>query len=188
MKLLLVIASAVAALPAAAPAEANPVNSPGIGMTLMCEVCSVIFHACKNTPICQSALTTPSPIPAPTLVDARLEGTRIKGDQAPEIYLILERKARHIANPDVYDAMFGDPPWYYNTAAQAYVDSLPKGRELDSTTPLVKGVGDPVYLIDGGKKRWIVNPDVFNRYGFDWGKIVEIGKKVDEIPTGKDIR
>ena len=40
---------------------------------------------------------------------------------------------------------------------------------LDGT--LVKGSGPEVYFMENGMKRWIVNPDIFSEFEFDWYKI-----------------
>lgn len=119
--------------------------------------------------------------------DPSVEGKRIKGDKEDAIYLVLGLKLRHIANPTVYEALFGSGKWNFETIPQAFVDVYPKGSALDQRTPLVKGFDDPVYLIDEGKKRWITSPDVFNRYGFSWDKITSVGSVVDLIPSGANI-
>jgi len=117
----------------------------------------------------------------------KFEGQRIKGDEQDPIYLVLDGKLRHIGNPDVYKALFGDGEWKFTTVPQALVDNYPKGPELNFLTPLAKGFDDPVYLIDQGKKRWITSPDVFNRYGFAWNKITNIGAVASIIPDGTKI-
>ena len=42
---------------------------------------------------------------------------------------------------------------------------------------LIKGLGPEVYLIELGKRRWIPNPNIFNKYGFDWSKIITLDDK-----------
>ena len=88
----------------------------------------------------------------------------------------------------LYKALFGDGEWKFTTHPQALVSNFPKGPALDQLTPLVKGFGDPVYLVDQGQKRHIANPDVYNRYGFSWDKIVNIGSVTALIPDGPQIK
>jgi hypothetical protein len=121
------------------------------------------------------------------MADPKFEGKHIKGDQSDPIYLVLDQKLRHVANPTVWEALFGKGEWKFQTVPQALVDNFPKGAALDQTTPLIKGDGDPVYLIDDKKKRWIINPDVYNRYGFSWDTIRAVGSVVDLIPSGPNI-
>ncbi|EUC33382.1 hypothetical protein COCVIDRAFT_26679 [Bipolaris victoriae FI3] len=117
----------------------------------------------------------------------KFEGQRIKGDEQDPVYLVLNGKLRHIATPDIYKALFGDGEWKFSTVQQALVDNFPKGPVLDFPTPLAKGFDDPVYLIDQGKKRWIKSEDAFNRYGFAWNKITNIGAITSIIPDGEEI-
>jgi hypothetical protein len=75
----------------------------------------------------------------------------------------------------------------FDLIPQPLIDAYAKGPPLDAHTPLVKGVGSAVSLIDQGKKRWITSVDAFNRYGFNWGQIVSIGDIIDLVPTGPTI-
>lgn len=115
------------------------------------------------------------------------EGKRIRGDASDPVYLVLDGKLCHIANPAVYEALFGTSSITFETVPQQMVDNFPKGAQLNRRTPLVKGFDDPVYLIDQDKKRWLSSPDVFNRYKFSWDKIVKIGDVVDLVATGPKI-
>ncbi|OAL51540.1 hypothetical protein IQ07DRAFT_598401 [Pyrenochaeta sp. DS3sAY3a] len=119
--------------------------------------------------------------------DPSFEGKHIKGDSNDAIYLVLDGKLRHVANPAVWEALFGTGEWKFQVVPQALVDNFSKGAAIDQTTPLIKGDGDPVYLIDEKKKRWISSPDVFNRYGFSWDTIKSVGSVSDLIPSGPNI-
>ncbi|KAH7067918.1 hypothetical protein FB567DRAFT_599328 [Paraphoma chrysanthemicola] len=121
------------------------------------------------------------------MADASFEGKHIKGDQSAPIYLVLDQKLRHVASPAVYEALFGKGEWKFQTVPQALVDNFPKGPTLDQTTPLIKGDDAPVYLIDEKRKRWIMSPDVFNRYGLSWDTVRNVGSVVDLIPNGPNI-
>jgi hypothetical protein len=54
---------------------------------------------------------------------------------------------------------------------------------------LLRGDGtQPVYKIEGGRKRWIINPDAFNRNGFSWNNVRVVPPQlVDNIPFGTNI-
>ena len=54
----------------------------------------------------------------------------------------------------------------------------PPGNDQGGAQPspyegqLLRGDGtQPVYKIEGGRKRWIINPDAFNRNGFSWNNV-----------------
>jgi len=45
-----------------------------------------------------------------------------------------------------------------------------------------------VYKVEGGRKRWILSPEVFNRMGFNWNSIVTLPQAtVDKIQFGANI-
>src|SRR5689334_1977909 len=107
------------------------------------------------------------------------EGQRVKGDQTPDIFLVLEGVCRHIPNPTTYTNLFNDP-WEVTYLEQAVVDSMPKARGLPDGSYLLKAnqTDRPnVYFIDWTNtspdsdssnqcKRWITSPNVFEKYGF----------------------
>jgi hypothetical protein len=115
------------------------------------------------------------------------EGKRIKGDKDAAVYLVMDNKLRHIINVEIYEALFGTNTITFDTVPQPMVDAFTKGHAMDQRTPLVKGFGAPVYLIDEGEKRWIKSADAFNRYGFSWDKITSIGSVVDLVASGPNI-
>ena len=54
---------------------------------------------------------------------------------------------------------------------------------------IIKGdASNPVYKVEGGRKRWILSPDIFNRMGFNWNSIVTLPQAtVDKISFGANI-
>lgn len=54
---------------------------------------------------------------------------------------------------------------------------------------LIKGdTTAAVYKVEGGRKRWILSPDIFNRLGFNWNSIVTLPQAtVDKIQFGTNI-
>lgn len=122
---------------------------------------------------------------SPQLAD--FEGKRLKGSTGASVYLVLDNTLRHIVDTTVYEGLFGSKTVTFDLIPQPLIDAYAKGPPLDAHTPLVKGFDAPVCLIDQGKKRWITSVDAFNRYGFNWGKVVSIGSIIDLVPTGANI-
>lgn len=53
----------------------------------------------------------------------------------------------------------------------------------------VRAVGDRVFLIKGGKKYWVTNPEVYTKLGFKLGDEVKIDQAtLDVLPDGDPIR
>jgi len=54
---------------------------------------------------------------------------------------------------------------------------------------IIKGdASNPVYKVEGGRKRWILSPEIFNRMGFNWNSIVTLPQAtVDKISFGANI-
>lgn len=53
---------------------------------------------------------------------------------------------------------------------------------------LVKGSGPEVYVIEHGAKRWIPNPDIFQKLFYDWKKILVVSNSVlSGIPPGNKL-
>lgn len=125
-----------------------------------------------------------SPFTAETM--RALEGKRIKCDADGAIYLILDGKARHIANGDVYRGMYGENWGNIQMCNQDFALQLPKGPSITANPPLISPSSGGVYLIDDGKKRHVANPDTMSKYSFDWGRIVN--NHDNAYPDGEQIR
>lgn len=54
---------------------------------------------------------------------------------------------------------------------------------------IIKGDATPaVYKVEGGRKRWILSPEIFNRMGFSWNSIVTLPQAtVEKISFGANI-
>jgi CHAT domain len=47
---------------------------------------------------------------------------------------------------------------------------------------------DPIYVMQEGQKRWIPDPETFDAYGFDWGRVqVRLARALDAIPTSSPL-
>lgn len=64
---------------------------------------------------------------------------------------------------------------------------IPVQGYLDGT--LIRADGyEEVYVLEDGLRRWIINPDVFNRLGYKWSNVRVISKEaVDSYPSGNDV-
>ncbi|KPC52586.1 hypothetical protein [Amantichitinum ursilacus] len=118
--------------------------------------------------------------------DALPSGRQIKDESNGAIYLSLDNGLRLIPNLNAWHALF------INDAAQQHapvVGDVHKGRPLGHDAALIKGEGEgKVYLLDDGTRRWIVSPEVFNRFQFDWAKIRTVANhELNAMPEGNDI-
>lgn len=82
------------------------------------------------------------------------------------------------AAPALPAAMTGQPADFFGGQSGAQYEGQ-----------LIRGEGtDAVYKVEGGRKRWIINPDSFTRNGFKWENIRVIPKQIsDAIPFGPNI-
>jgi len=113
-----------------------------------------------------------------------LEGKAIKIQNADPIYLVLDGKLRHIANPTVYTGLFGNnyAPQIMN---RLLVGIMPQGPDLKETKPLQKLANNPaIYLIDEGKKRLISDMFSFYKYHFSLSSIVDGGARLTNMSAG----
>lgn len=54
---------------------------------------------------------------------------------------------------------------------------------------LLKGRGPEVFVLEKGLKRWIINPEIFDGLGYDWGKILWVTDSVlAQYPTGQELK
>lgn len=112
------------------------------------------------------------------------EGRRVR-DANGCIYLVLGKVARPIANMSIYEGLFGPELKWWSFWDQDQVNGMPKGPAITANPPLVKPPGGgPIYFIEDGKKRWIQDPNTFNHYKFDWGRVaeVDVGRYEDGPP------
>lgn len=101
------------------------------------------------------------------------EGKRVSTSYPGMVYLVLDGKARHIANPDVYHSMFGNGTIL--RLDSGLIDAMPKGPSLTANPSLIAVDGGKYCLVDEGRWRWIQDGKTFNNYGFDWGRVVGVG-------------
>jgi hypothetical protein len=113
------------------------------------------------------------------------DGFRIRNDDDGAIYLMLDGAMRHIPNPDIYWRLFRTEDYRHCRGIAPY----PVGEPLSDNAVLVKCEDNPkVYMLVDNVKRWIASAPVFERFGFDWGKIqIRQPDELRAIADGADI-
>jgi hypothetical protein len=120
------------------------------------------------------------------------DGMLIKGS-GPKVWVIADGKRRHVADPVAFERLGYD--WRnLITIPDADVMQYEESDELggDAQAPegaLLRVDGDPkVYRIEGGRRKHVPNPDVFDAQRLRWSH-VQIVKTdvVDELPVGDEL-
>jgi hypothetical protein len=108
---------------------------------------------------------------------------RVKLPNSHAVYVIERGKKRWIPNPRTYNNLFKN---WNGIHVSLYVADIPTGRPIQNGALLFKSGAHPaVYITDHGKKRHIINPNVFNKYHFAWNKICKYPHViVTSIPNG----
>ncbi|TSC90951.1 MAG: peptidase S8 and S53 subtilisin kexin sedolisin [Candidatus Berkelbacteria bacterium Licking1014_96] len=105
-------------------------------------------------------------------------GTLIKASGDPKVFLVDGGNKRHIVSPEIF-AGLGYQWANVVSISPSEEDRYNRTDDLSSVGShingtLIKTAGAPeVYLLDGGKKRHIPNPEVFNSR-YQWAEIVFI--------------
>jgi hypothetical protein len=100
------------------------------------------------------------------------------------VYVVQGGQRRWIPNPDVLEQHYGG--WgavqLVPDGALAAVPSIPRDG-----TVLREFAAAPVYVVQGGQRRWIPNPDVLELYG-GWGAVREVPDgSLAAIPEGPGV-
>ena len=77
--------------------------------------------------------------------------------------------------------------WKDSNYASMVINNSPVTWHPDGT--LLKAVGDnKVFVIDNAQKRWVLNEEIFNSFGFDWQKIITVTQaEMDCLNSGPDL-
>ncbi|WP_413812556.1 hypothetical protein [Streptomyces sp. OE57] len=112
-----------------------------------------------------------------------LNGYRIKTVNSAAVYLVLDGKRRGIPNEATYFNLFRSWDGIQNVID---IDSIDDGGNLSDGAMLAKSPSSAtVYLVSNGVKRGITSAAVFDKYSFDWDKIVTVSAVVlDAVPNG----
>lgn len=111
-------------------------------------------------------------------VNTYLDGTLLKASDG-KIYIIADGKKSYITGPDVFIGLS------YNwsdviSVSDAQINLYSNGNDISSTSTHPNGTlvkvtnGTSVYLLEGGQKRGIVNPQIFDANGYRWNKVIVI--------------
>ncbi|GAA2333112.1 hypothetical protein [Streptomyces violaceusniger] len=112
-----------------------------------------------------------------------LNGYRIKTVNSSAVYLVLDGKRRGIPNEATYFNLFRSWDGIQNVID---IDRIDDGGNLSDGAMLAKSPSSAtVYLVSNGIKRGITSAAVFDKYSFDWDKIVTVSAVVlDAVPNG----
>ncbi|TDG28115.1 hypothetical protein E2C05_21280 [Paracraurococcus ruber] len=112
------------------------------------------------------------------------EGSVVKGSGA-EVYVVLGGQRRWIVSEQALNASYGGWAAVRNVA-DAELNALPLGAPV-GTIPdgtLFKGSGPEVYVIQGGQRRHVPNPQVLETLG-GWAKVsLILDGNLNAIPKG----
>jgi len=106
------------------------------------------------------------------------DGSLLRSAGNSQVYLIENGKKRWITT--VLAFVSNGYKWEnINQVSDEELNSYPNGENilalnLKPDGSLIKGSGFQVYLIENGKKRWIVTARVFTLKGYKWDKIVAV--------------
>ncbi|PCN46188.1 hypothetical protein B9C88_01370 [Brevibacillus laterosporus] len=151
---------------------------------------SPAYAATKATGVDSKSITNVKSLDATVSDPNRFNGLRVKVVDEPTVFLIMDGKKRGIVSETVYFRLFRS--W---DGIQSFLslDGIPDGPVINENTQLIKYQNNPtVYLIDheNGRtvKRGFVSEAAFNKYSFDWNKIITLPDSLQNtIPDGTPI-
>ena len=118
-------------------------------------------------------------------------GDLIKGRGAMSIYYIEAGKRRWVPDAPTVEARGG---WAkVRTLDDEAVRKIPLGEQLKSVIQLpprpdgtlVAGSGPEIYVIIGGTRRWVPDPQTFEAKGYKWDAVEQISDvELNAIPVG----
>ena len=121
------------------------------------------------------------------------EGDAIKGDAAPEVYRTEGGNRRWIPDAETLHSL-GYTWAQVEILPQTEVNQIPLGSPIPSVIQappypdgtLLMGISRPeVYVVEGGRRRWIPDAPTFDCYGYRWADIKQIQDAVlNAIPMG----
>jgi hypothetical protein len=77
---------------------------------------------------------------------------------------------KHIPTAEIF-ASYGDKWEDVQIISKTEMESYPLSRLIR-----LAGTKD-VYYIEGTAKRWVPSVSVFNKYGMDWNKVIDVNRK-----------
>jgi hypothetical protein len=130
---------------------------------------------------------------SPSVISAQQHGDLIRAQGDTKIYLIHNGQRRVIASEDVFRQM-GFKMEDVKELDPQTVMNIPEGPPLwskefvapfpDGTLIRLKGKVQ-TYVIRGGRKCYIPDPETFQAQGFQWDQVIEVDQSTfNKIPTG----
>lgn len=112
------------------------------------------------------------------------DGRRVRDPGSGAVYVMMGSQLRHIPDPPTYDRLFRD---WSNIAELTGPQAI--GPQITQGAFLAKGTPDGrVFLMTDSQKKWITGPSVFDRFAFDWNKIVDVpANELAAVPEGAAI-
>lgn len=123
---------------------------------------------------------TPQPMP-------ELNGLLLQLPGAPQVYLVLNGYRCWVPDSTTFSNLFILNATIYQ---DINIGVVSEGPALSSGAVLAQAAGNPtIYLVSNGVKYAIPNPDVFNRYQFNWQAVQVVAPiLINSIPNGPDIQ
>lgn len=118
------------------------------------------------------------------------DGMLVKGSSA-NVYVISNGQRRWIQTEEIFNAL-GYKWSKVHNISDAKLGTYPEGNYITSSdshpdgTLIKYATSTKVYLIEAGKKRWIVSEEAFNNAGYDWDNIIEV-PDTETYPDGDNI-
>jgi hypothetical protein len=114
------------------------------------------------------------------------DGQRVRSIQTGKVYLILDREKRLIEDVKVFDRLFKNEEAIIQLD-EYLLETMPTGKPIKNAS-LCKSNQAPTYLLIDHQKRHISNPEIFDKFGFDWTKVHIVSEEeLKKYPTGRKI-
>lgn len=133
-----------------------------------------------------------------------VDGSLVRGYNQTRVYFIQNQTKRYITSP----AVFSGNGWSWSQIRNVNPEVLakyPEGAVIDSVIfsgykptdfeknlknkSLIKSKNSAkVYLLENGRKRYIINPQVFVNHGWNWSAVKIVSQEfIDYLPNGREI-
>lgn len=166
-------------------------SSSGAESAVVKDTITVLAGAVAQPTPTPSPVAVVPPVTAPPATAPATQiapGTLVKEAGKPAVYLVVDGTRRVFRNADIFLAHGYQ---WSQVQTVANLTGVSAGDPVDyPVVPgmLVKGLSPKVYLIAGGKRRWITNEQVFTGLGYPWSAIrVLFDDTLDRIPEGESI-
>jgi len=125
-------------------------------------------------------------------VKTYVDGSLLRASNDERVYLIENGKKRWITSSAAFalnEYKWNDVVLVVSKELELYKDGediIVSGLKKDGS--LIKGAGNKIYLIEDGKKRWIVTAEAFVSNGYDWNDIITVfDDELNLHPDGENI-